>query len=77
MQLQAKAFGENRTHDPTNLVRRSANWATKAIVIVFVIIQIVDFVSALLGRLFLRYKKILHATGFSEGQKEGETWSMD
>ena len=27
----SKTFGENRTHDPANLVRRSANWATKAV----------------------------------------------
>ena len=30
MQLQG-LHGENRTHDPAYLVRRSANWATKAI----------------------------------------------
>ena len=27
----SKAFGENLTHDPANLVRRSANWAAKAV----------------------------------------------
>ena len=27
----SKVFGENRTHDPANLVRRSVNWATKAV----------------------------------------------
>ena len=26
MQLQSKAFGENRTYDPANLVWGSANW---------------------------------------------------
>ena len=27
----SKAFGENRTQNPANLVRRSANWAMKAV----------------------------------------------